>query len=338
MPVDEALHNGCSGSGCSLPGCPFVQENHKPSRCQTRSIELTGFRNFTTAFPLEDSSFDDYVTKAFKRPDACRIKILPQTLTTNLTGLNEHDLEILNEKQQWLSTYRPVIPRGSPQIEAAVNATLVFAQEDAGTAVCISPAGMLLTCSHCIAESSEDLGPEKRHWLLFASGQVVEAKYLAWESGRDLALLKIVAVQQRTDSSQQPNFPSINVADKPPKSRSQLVCIGHPGSEDLETSVPGVKTNYDVLYVSEGKFRGYAPGQDLHDNSEIGALMHDCWTYWGHSGAPLVDRISGELVGLHSSWDDETGMRRGIALEAIQKHVKDQFGDVEYHERMSWIG
>lgn len=53
------------------------------------------------------------------------------------------------------------------------------------------------------------------------------------------------------------------------------------------------------------------------DNSEIGALMHDCWTYWGHSGAPLVEVRSGLLVGLHSSWDEDTDMRRGIGGEAI---------------------
>jgi hypothetical protein len=88
--------------------------------------------------------------------------------------------------------------------------------------------------------------------------------------------------------------------------------------------MPGVKTNYDVLHVSTGRFRGYAAGQDVHDNSEIGALKHDCWTYWGHSGAPLVERNSGGLVGLHSSWDDETGMRRGVAWEAI-KSITDQF-------------
>lgn len=45
--------------------------------------------------------------------------------------------------------------------------------------------------------------------------------------------------------------------------------------------------------------------------------MHDCWTYWGHSGAPLLERRTGQLVGLHSSWDEETGMRRGVGCEAI---------------------
>jgi len=78
-----------------------------------------------------------------------------------------------------------------------------------------------------------------------------------------------------------------------------------------------------VLHISSGKYRGLSPGQDPQDNSEIGALMHDCWTYWGHSGAPLVERRTGGLVGLHSSWDEETGMRRGVAWEAVQAFLEE---------------
>jgi hypothetical protein len=86
--------------------------------------------------------------------------------------------------------------------------------------------------------------------------------------------------------------------------------------------MPGTKTNFDILHVSTGLFRGHAAGQDLQDNSEIGALKHDCWTYWGHSGCPIVETVAGTLVGLHSSWDEKTGMRRGIPLEAILEFLK----------------
>jgi V8-like Glu-specific endopeptidase len=50
-----------------------------------------------------------------------------------------------------------------------------------------------------------------------------------------------------------------------------------------------------------------APGADPQDNAEIGALMHDAWTYWGHSGAPLVAEGDGGLVGVHSSWEEGRG-------------------------------
>lgn len=67
-----------------------------------------------------------------------------------------------------------------------------------------------------------------------------------------------------------------------------------------------------------------AAGQDVQDNADIGSLEHDCWTYWGHSGAPLIAAESGEVIGLHSSWDDETGMRKGIGWEAIDAFLSER--------------
>jgi len=237
----------------------------------------------------------------------------PQTLTK----LNKADYKLLLRKQELLRRDEISIPKSFHKHTSAVSATLVFSQEEAGTAICIRPDGLLLTCSHCIAETADELDKNKLHWLLFASGQVVSAKCVAWDPTRDLALLQVVAAGSnlKTDAHE---FPSVSVAEQPPLLNEPLVCVGHPGSEDLEAVEAGVKTNYDVLHVSTGAYRGIAEGQDVQDNSEIGALKHDCWTYWGHSGAPLLSRRSGQLVGLHSSWDDTTGMRRGVPLEAIQ--------------------
>ncbi|KAH8899107.1 AT hook domain-containing protein family protein, partial [Thozetella sp. PMI_491] len=210
-----------------------------------------------------------------------------------------------------------------------IEATLVFGQEEAGTAVCISPKGILLTCAHCVAETADDLDHGKLHWLVFTSGRVVAAKYAAWDDRRDLALLRIVSAQAAPVSApgdlllSTAGFPHVVPAQSQVPLDARLVCIGHPGSEDLEAAEAGVKTNYDVLHLSTGTFRGYSPGQDLQDNSEIGALQHDCWTYWGHSGAPLLGRKDGRLVGLHSSWDDQTAMRRGVPLEAIKEFLKE---------------
>jgi S1-C subfamily serine protease len=248
-----------------------------------------------------------------------RIGMLPDKLTAKDINLSSADFKILLKKQNWLEAYKISLPYDNESLRPVVDATLVFAQEEAGTAVCISGSGLLLTCSHCIAETEDYLDLEKRHCLLFASGLVVRAQCIAWDAKQDLALLRILEAQHHTSSP----FPHITIADTTPKLREPLICIGHPGSDDLETSIPGIKTNYDTLHVSTGVFRGHAKGQDLQDNSEIGALKHDCWTYWGHSGAPLVSRKSGELVGLHSSWDETTGMRRGIALEAIREFTEE---------------
>jgi hypothetical protein len=214
-----------------------------------------------------------------------------------------------------------------------------------GTAICISEKGLILTCAHCVAESAEDLDMTKVWILLFSSGRIVQAKTVHWDEKRDLAFLRVIGAQAYPFCDQpsikpprQPKsgpfrelhsyfaFPYVRLAESAPKMNAKLLCIGHPGSEDLETSIAGVATGYDILHISQGRFRGYARGQDRQDNSEIGALRHDCWTYWGHSGAPLVEKATeesarseaGRLVGMHSSWDEETGMRRGVGWEALR--------------------
>lgn len=231
--------------------------------------------------------------------------LLPTNLTKATTALSQTDHALLLQKQSLLrTTSLPSLP--------ALSATLLFAQPEAGTATCLSPTGLLLTCSHCIAPDLPSFSPSQPHWLLLPTGFAVSALCIAFDPRRDLALLQI------THSQTPGPFPFISVADAAPKPGARLLCVGHPGSEDLETDVVGVKTGYDVLCVSEGRFRGCAEGQDVQDNEEIGALKHDCWTYWGHSGAGLVERGTGRLVGVHSSWDEESGMRRGVAWEAVR--------------------
>ncbi|KAF5696046.1 dimethylaniline monooxygenase [Fusarium globosum] len=199
-----------------------------------------------------------------------------------------------------------------------LDAIFVFAQSEAGTAVCISPDGILLTCAHCVAEEPSELTANTSFVLLSSTGNVVTAKVVAWNPIRDLALLQI----DKTEIFRQP-FPFARIATSPPKFNTKLLCIGHPGSEDLEAERSGVKTEYDTLVLTEGTFRGLDKDKDPQDNSEIGALKHSCWTYWGHSGAGLFDRETGALVGVHSSWDDETCMRRGVPLEAVVAFVQE---------------
>lgn len=280
-------------------------------------------------------------TYQLKRQYPIPVEILPNTLTSAKTGLTREELATLNSKRQKLlsspsqagNSITKLVKRPS-SLAAAASATLVFAQHEAGTAVCIAASGLVLTCAHCVAESPEEYAAAKPTWLVFSSGQVVRAGCVAWDQKRDLALLRITAADrlaEHAEASSIMQFPFADIAKRTPlfapgsKQTTRLVCIGHPGSEDLEAadSSQPILTDYDVLHVSRGYYHGLASDQDVQDNSEIGALQHDCWTYWGHSGAPLIDAQSGELVGLHSSWDDETGMRRGVAWEALQEFMEE---------------
>ncbi|KAL9114616.1 MAG: hypothetical protein Q9227_001294 [Pyrenula ochraceoflavens] len=282
------------------PNNASVLKRQRPQRLSKATNVCTQIQSPTASFEV----------RVPRKGSPSPIKPLPKILTSKITGLNKRSLSLLQSKQRRL--------RSSPLEDTVTAGTLVFAQEEAGTAVCISKQGMLLTCSHCVVEDPSEAAPAIGvcAWLIFASGIVVRAECIAFDSRRDLALLQIVA-------SQSPGpFPFVPEAIAEPKVRTSLICVGHPGSEDLEIGRPGVKTGYDVLNVSKGLFLGYAD-QDLQDNSEIGALKHNCWTYWGHSGAPLIERRIGKLVGLHSSWDETTCMRRGVPLAAIKDFLQE---------------
>ncbi|KXX75948.1 Glutamyl endopeptidase [Madurella mycetomatis] len=292
---------------------------HSPLRTRLQRKRLQGD---VKSIKLGDDDAAD--PKATKRPDT-HVTTFPSRPPRTTTRLSAAYHKLLLRKQDLLREHDILLTRDVRRsCSDAAAATLVFAQQDAGTAVCICPSGLLLTCSHCVAETADDLNLAAVHWLLFASGTIVGARCVAWDARRDLALLQITAAEaaEQEQGEGTLSFPAVAVADQPPPLNVRLVCIGHPGTEDLEAEQPGVKTGYDVLHLSMGAFRGYAEGQDVQDNSEIGALQHDCWTYWGHSGAPLLDRKSGKLVGLHSSWDDQTGMRRGVPLEAIKEFLE----------------
>ncbi|CEI62718.1 hypothetical protein FVEN_g5241 [Fusarium venenatum] len=254
------------------------------------------------------------------------IGLIPSDSFISRIPLPGDDRDILVSKRDWLTSHTISLPRdvlGSINLNPAiyfnpVDATYVFAQAHAGTAVCISPDGVLLTCAHCIADKPSELTTRPWHVLISSSGSVVLTKVISWDPVRDLALLLI----DRAQSPHRP-FPHIRIASSPPKFNSELLCIGHPGSDDLEVEDSDAKTGYDTLVLSEGTFRGLAEDQDPQDNSDIGALRHTCWTYWGHSGAGLFDRVAGSLVGVHSSWDEKTGMRRGVPLEAVVSFLEE---------------
>ncbi|EPE31304.1 Trypsin-like serine protease [Glarea lozoyensis ATCC 20868] len=256
------------------------------------------------------------------------IKIHPPN--TLLPSLNTKSLKLLRLKQKTLratsSSILKTLPESSPTILTALNSTLIFAQHEAGTAVLIHKDGWVLTCSHCFGDTLEEYEEDSKvRWLLFHDGKAVLAECKVWDGVRDLALLKIVAVECETPPlGKVPQFSCLEVRENKIKVEEAVYCIGQPGAEDLESSTAR-KTKYNLFEVSSGSYRGLAKGSNPQDNSEIGSLMHDAWTYWGHSGAPIVD-LDGKLVGLHSSWDDETGMRRGIPGVAVVQLLKENRG------------
>jgi hypothetical protein len=256
----------------------------------------------------------------------------PESITlispgSKFPNLKSSELTLLRKKQAQLSSTAPqtLTSLPSPAHLNALLSTLIFAQHEAGTAVCIHPSGWLLTCAHCFGDDeAEYLSSQKKRWLLYYTGLAVLVECRAWDPRRDLALLKIIAIETPAPgnlaSGSTPVFACLKLSEAAPKYRLQLICIGQPGRDDLEAE-GNKKTKYNLIEISKGRLKGMVKGQDPQDNAEIGSLMHDCWTYWGHSGAPLISAEEGGLVGLHSSWDDKTAMRHGVPGVAIREFL-----------------
>ena len=215
---------------------------------------------------------------------------------------------------------------------------------------------------------------DRFYWLILYTGLAVYAEVLAADFHRDLALLQVDFVEAPLAKSidvggaeavtgwsneEYENFYSLAAIPLPSrdfdaarglKDNTPILCVGQPGPLDLESKVKGKETGYPLVAVSEGRYKGITPecvGRE-QDNEEVGALQHSAWTYWGHSGAPLVwlgekrrgrrrrgnakgkedeeEEGRGEegcLVGIHSSWEEETGMRRGVPWVAIRSFLEN---------------
>ncbi len=130
----------------------------------------------------------------------------------------------------------------------------------------------------------------------------------------DVAAMRLVAEVPLTvtasAASPLPLPPHSEIAPTPAQEGDDVFCVGNPSSIDLEsTSVSTIQFQPATWHVSVGRL--ISTGKDV--------LEHSCWTYWGHSGAPIFNR-AGQVVGLHCAWNDCNGLRQGQQLEKIQ-HV-----------------
>lgn len=194
--------------------------------------------------------------------------------------------------------------------------------------------------------------------VMFPSGATFLAKCVACletsDGGQDVAVLELGAEitsrppcsqpkSQSTSSSSAGHLPASLVATKSAELGDSLFCVGNPSNVDLEDlKGGGLEFEPPTWHTSVGRCLGYvdpdlqreadaqrgrgrAPtrGERKRDAAPVGSgsggyLQHSCWTYWGHSGAPLFNQV-GHVVGLHCAWDDRTGMRHGQKLKHLQE-------------------
>ena len=214
------------------------------------------------------------------------------------------------------------------------NSCLCIVSEIFGTAVCISEKGYILSCEHAAPPFKEDKIKTDISILIFPNGTIVKAKTIFKNVKIDLALLKIIEIfsdeKKFIKVTNQNKFPyakinfkenEININNENPKKNTKIFCIGNPSFECPDVDLNKFYKEYKPFWLSKGEIKGYMKNE-IYGEKDLGPLIHSCWTYWGHSGAPIFN-YEGELIGLHNIWDENNGNRHGVSLMGIIKFLKE---------------
>ena len=233
--------------------------------------------------------------------------------------LADYERTFVQRTEDWLGK------ASVPLTACAASAHLV--QEQSGSAVRVAPEHFL-TCAHCVCHDDDpDEDDEssaiainrvgRLKLLVTGRGEWAVAECVYADDAADLALLRVVELSASPAAAAQTADPHF-LRPFVPESRAKVVCVGNPSAFDLETDIEGATIEFrpPVFHTSTGRVGGpTAPARRARLG--LGPLRHSAWTYWGHSGAPLVD-VQGRLVGLHNSWDADKGTRHGVDAAAIQ--------------------
>ena len=247
--------------------------------------------------------------------------------TLNLTNIEKRIISYVKKNNSSLNynySSERIINSNKALIQKIKESCLCQISDFFGSAVCIHEQGYILTCGHAAPPYEDDNTKESLY--IFPSGQIIKTITLDKDEKIDLALLKIVEIYQNN------KFVKVNPKNKFPyakiktpenglneKPRKNIFCIGNPGFIMYDEEGNLDKKEYKPFWISFGKIKGYLKDQ-IYCKNDLGPLIHNCWTYWGHSGAPLFN-FDGELIGMHNSWNEKNADRHGNSLLGINKFL-----------------
>ncbi len=192
--------------------------------------------------------------------------------------------------------------------------------------------GFILTCAHCVAHDdfvdSDDMNDDDESSklqraveLVNARGEIFGSICVNASNDIDLALLKILDedYERITLGSISLGTPGCDDTDG-----TDIFALGNPCDTNLENNTGRKSKNgYNPFHVSQGKLQMKIT-KGRANKCGLGRQIHSAWTYWGHSGCPLIsveETNNGSskigIVGIHNSWDDRNGNRHGIPLDEI---------------------
>ena len=226
-------------------------------------------------------------------------------------------------------------------VSSTMESVCHFIQKEGETGVHLQN-GYVLSCAHVIASDTDPEGDGgdghdgdavidrigRIKYVVFANGSIYKTECVAVNEADDLSLLRIdfdseikMDYHEERDHEKKDHeerdhgIGTAILAETAPEIKCQLFCIGNPSNIDPEGDG---NTDFEpkIFHLSFGRLLMIKERSD-----GLGEYGHCCWTYWGHSGAPLFnDR--GHVVALHNSWDDQTGMRHAVRWEKIEKFIQ----------------
>eukprot|EP00944_MAST-04C_sp_MAST-4C-sp1_P011150 g11150.t1 len=150
------------------------------------------------------------------------------------------------------------------------------------------------------------------------------------DSGHSSMLSSQISSATTSTTSRYEKVKTSKIAAVAAKQGDDVYCIHNPYDWDLELAEGARprRNGFLPFTISSGDIDGYSDGGAgksgrIIVHNDLGALMHSCWTYWGSSGAPIFNRKSGEIVGIHNSWDPSCGQRHAVGVEGINFCVDD---------------
>ena len=251
-----------------------------------------------------------------------------KTKELQLTDIQKKIIDYVNQNKSILNYYsdeKGMIELNKKIIEKVKDNCLCCISDSFGTAVCINENGYILTCSHAAPPFEDDKSKESLY--IFPNGEIVKAITLEKDDRLDLALLKIIGTYEGGkyfDIKPEKKFNYCNIKStsngENEKIRKKVFCIGNPAFIMYDDDGKLEKNNYKPFWISFGKIKGYMK-DEVYCHNDLGPLIHNCWTYWGHSGAPIFN-CNGEIVGLHNSWNDKNANRHGNSLLGITRFIE----------------
>ena len=138
---------------------------------------------------------------------------------------------------------------------------------------------------------------------------ILDILHIAKNHEPDIALLKV-----KSTNSQKKSLPEgLEIAFTDVASEAQVFVVGYPAFDQSEEVM-----NSDFDFQNIADVKRLAPGEIFSTGAGPYIYLHDCSTWGGNSGSPVIDFSTGKVVGIHyaGSLYDYKGQRANWAVKS----------------------